>query len=108
VNNGLLNVAKAGQSIPLKWQLLDANGNPITDLTNVTVKASSLSCNLGTTTDLVEEYATGSSGLQNLGGGYYQFNWASPTGYARSCKTVTVSLGEGSGASHIALFQFTK
>ena len=106
VDNNLLNVAKAGQAIPLKFRVTDANGTAITNLTGVTVKATSLSCSVGTTPDLLEEYATGSSGLQNLGDGYYQFNWATPKSYAKSCKTVSLNLGEG--GTHTAQFSFTK
>lgn len=106
-NPSVLNVAKAGQAIPLKWQLLDANNDPVTNLSSVTVTVTSLTCSLGTTTDLVEEVASGASGLQNLGGGYYQFNWKTPTSYAKSCKTMILNLGDGN-TSHTALFQFTK
>lgn len=107
VNNGdVLNVAKAGQAIPLKFQVLDANGAPVINVSNVIVKVVSLSCATGTSVDAVEEYATGSSGLQNLGGGFYQFNWKTPTTYANSCKTMHLDLGEG--LTHTALFQFKK
>jgi predicted outer membrane repeat protein len=105
-NPGVVNVAKAGQTIPLRWRITDANGNPITVLTSVTVTAASLSCSAGTTTDQIEEYATGNSGLQNLGDGYYQWNWKTPTSYANSCKTMKLDLGEG--LFHTALFQFKK
>jgi len=70
------------------------------------VTAVSLSCPAGVTTDQIEEYAAGSSGLQNLGDGYYQWNWKSPTSYANSCKTLRLDLGEG--ILHTALFQFKK
>jgi uncharacterized protein DUF4082 len=106
VDNDILNVAKAGSTIPLKFRVVDANGAPITDLAGATVNATSLACDLGTTTDQIEEYATGGSGLQNLGDGYYQFNWKTPKAYARSCKTVTIMLGDG--GSHSAEFSFTK
>ena len=56
----------------------------------------------------IEEYAASSSGLQNLGDGYYQWNWKSPIGYANSCKTLKLALGEGAGFEYIALFQFRK
>jgi hypothetical protein len=105
-NNNVLNAAKAGQAIPLKWRLLDANNNPVTSLSSVKVTVTSLSCTLGTTSDAVEEYAAGASGLQNLGNGYYQFNWKSPTNYANSCKTLNLDLGDGSPRT--ALFKFTK
>jgi hypothetical protein len=105
-NPAVINVAKAGQTIPLKWRITDANGNPVTNLTSVTVTAVTLACPVGTTTDLVEEYSSGSSGLQNLGNGYYQWNWKSPSTYASSCKTLQLSLGDG--LFHTALFQFKK
>jgi hypothetical protein len=104
--SGVVNVAKAGQVIPLKWRLLDAAGVPITSLTAATVNVASLTCSLGATEDNVEEYATGNSGLQNLGAGYYQFNWATPKTYAGSCKTLQLDLRDG--ITRTALFQFTK
>jgi hypothetical protein len=105
-NPNVLNKAKAGQAIPFKWRLLDANDQPVTNLSSAGATVASLSCALGTTADALEEYATGSSGLQNLGNGYYQWNWKSPTSYANSCKTFKLDLGEGSPRT--ALFQFTK
>jgi hypothetical protein len=103
-----LNVAKAGQTIPLKWRITDANGAPVTNLSGVTVSVSSLACDLGITEDGIEEYASGSSGLQNLGDGNYQFNWKTPKSYANSCKTLKLNLGEGAGFEHTALFKFTR
>jgi hypothetical protein len=98
VDNDVLNAAKAGRAIPLKWRVLTASGAPVTDLASVTVRASSLACPNGTATaDLLEEYATGASGLQNLGNGYYQWNWQAPKSYAGSCKTLTVALSVPGG-----------
>ena len=107
-NLPVINIAKAGQSIPLKWRITDANGNPITNLTDVTVTATSLSCNAAITSDSIEEYATSNSGLHNLGDGYYQWSWRIPTSYANSCKTLRLDLGEGTGNEHTALFQFRR
>ncbi|HET7036389.1 MAG TPA: PxKF domain-containing protein [Thermomicrobiaceae bacterium] len=111
LDGGVLNVAKPGQIIPLKWLLTDANGAPVTSLSSVSVSAVSLSCAVGTTQDQVEGYATGASGLQNLGDGYYQYNWKTPKSYAGSCKTLRLDLEEGSSTSpayHTAAFKFTK
>jgi len=94
--------------VPLKWRLTDADGAPVTNLMSVTATAVSLSCAVGTTPDQLEEYAAGASGLQNLGNGYYQFNWTTPASYANSCKTLKLNLGEGAGREHTALFQFKK
>jgi hypothetical protein len=104
----VMNIAKAGQTIPFKWRLTDANGNPITNLTNVTITATSLSCDAGTSGDLIEEYTGGNAGLQNLGDGYYQWNWRTPASYANSCRTVNLNLGESAGSEHTALFQFRR
>lgn len=108
VNSAALNVAKAGQVIPLKWRLTDVNGAPVTTLTSAAVTAKELSCALaGATKDQVTESASGGSGLQNLGDGYYQLNWKVPASYANSCKTLQLDLGEGSGP-RTARFGFTK
>lgn len=107
-NPDMMNSAKAGQTIPLKWRLLDAAGAPVSNLTTAKVTVVNLSCSLGTTSDAVEEYSSGSSGLQNLGDGYYQFNWQTPKTYANSCKTMKLDIGEGAGTEHTALFKFTK
>jgi hypothetical protein len=103
-----MNVSKAGQAIPLKWRLTDADGNPVTNLASVIVTVTGVSCSLGSTLDLVEEVASGSSGLQNLGDGYYQFNWKSPTSYAGSCKSLNLNLGEGTPRTGLAFISFKK
>jgi hypothetical protein len=105
-NGGILNQAKAGLAIPLKWRLLDANDQPMTSLSSYGLTVTSLTCALGATFDQIEEYATGGSGLQNLGNGYYQVNWKSPTAYAKSCKTLHLDVGEG--RTRTALFEFIK
>jgi hypothetical protein len=106
-----MNMSKAGQAIPLKWRLTDALGRPITNLTGVSVQATDLNCGLGSSTDQIEEYAAGASGLQNLGDGNYQFNWKSPVGYAGSCKSISLVFGAG-GLSYTekpaAFFTFKK
>jgi len=90
----IMNISKVGQAIPLKWRLTDASGRGITGVTGVTVQAYDLSCSLGSTTDVVEEYA-GNSGLQDLGEGYYQFNWKTPASYLNSCKKIALTFGTG-------------
>jgi hypothetical protein len=101
-----LNNAKAGQAIPLKWRVTDSAGAPVSTLATVSVTAVGLGCLAGTTADQVEEYAAGASGLQNLGDGYYQYNWKTLASYAGSCKTVRVDLGDGITRS--AAFSFRR
>ena len=101
-----MNISKAGQAIPLKWQLLDANGVPVTNLTAVDIKISSLSCGGNVPTDLIEEYASGASGLNNKGGGNYQFNWKTPTNYLGTCKNIGLDFGSGYVEMALAVFNF--
>jgi hypothetical protein len=90
-NLPLVNSAKAGQAIPLKWRLTDANGQPYLGPITVVVESwANGTCNGAS--DPIEEYASGASGLQNLGDGYWQFNWKTPKGYANTCRTVSVTV----------------
>lgn len=106
VSNDMPNKVKAGQTVPLKWRLVDANGAPVTNLSSVRVTVTDLACSLGATADLTEESAPGNSGLQNKGNGEYQFNWKTPKEYANSCKTLHLDLGEG--ITRTAVFHFEK
>jgi hypothetical protein len=115
VDSATLNVAKAGRSIPLKWQVFDEIVEPVTDLDPAVVKLSSveIDCDAsGGGTDAIEEYASGQSGLQNLGDGVYQLNWSTSKNYAGTCRQLRLDLGErnpdGSTYYRTADFQFTR
>jgi hypothetical protein len=90
-----MNVSKAGQAIPLKWTLKNADGTPVTDLVSVTIKTVAISCDQTVALDPVEEYAGSTSGLLNLGGGRYQYNWKTVSGYAGTCKSIALVFGSG-------------
>jgi hypothetical protein len=96
--------------ISLKWRLLDASGNPVTalDPASVTLTISSYACPTGAATDAIETYASGTSLLQNLGDGYYQWNWKTLSSYSGSCKKLTLNIGSWSGDGFSALFWFKK
>jgi hypothetical protein len=105
-NRPVLNMANAGQAIPVKWQLT-LNGVPVSDPSSF-VSLTSYNVNCGTLdgnpASAVEEYATGSSGLQYLGSGNWQFNWKTPKTYANTCRAMVLTLSYGS--THIADFKF--
>ncbi len=105
-NGGVPNIAKAGRTVPIKWHLASASGAAITDLATAKLTVVSAGCSTSTTADQIEDYATGSSGLINQGNGNYQLNWQTPAGYANSCKTLRLDIGDG--VYHTALFKFTK
>ena len=106
-----MNVSKAGQAIPLKWTLRDANGVAVTNLATVTIKTVAVSCDQTVSLDPLEEYAGSTSGLLNLGDGRYQFNWKTPTTYAGTCKSIALVFASG-GLSYTegphAFFTFKK
>lgn len=104
-----LNSAKAGQAIPLKWRLTDIDGHPVLDFSAAAlgIAVSGLNCTVSGVIDTIEEYA-GNSGLQNLGDGYYQYNWKSPPSYASTCKKIGLNLGEGFTRGPLGYFQFKK
>jgi len=85
-----LNLVKAGQSVPLKWQQFKAPGVPVTNL-SLCLDQNGVGCNVkpwvfvGTiktvcmndtspNDDLLDTVAAGASSLQNQGGGKYQYN----------------------------------
>jgi hypothetical protein len=102
-----VNVAKGGQAVPVKWRLTDQEGVPIANpasfksVTSYIVSCDTLS---GDPTTEVEEYTAGTSGLQYAGDGYWQFNWKTSKAYAGQCRTVVLTLADGS--THIASFKF--
>jgi len=107
VQNGAVNTINAGQTITLKWRLTDASGAPVATVGNARLVVTELDCTSGSTGNQVADQAIRGSALQNIGGGYYQYDWKSPASYAKSCKMLGLDLGEGSGPRS-ARFSFTK
>jgi hypothetical protein len=99
------NIAKAGQTIPVKWRMTDANGVPVSDPASfVNLQSQTGSCEAGVPSDAVETYSA-SSGLQYLGDGYWQFNWKTPKSYAGKCRSMYVEF-QGGLTSPTVTFQF--
>jgi hypothetical protein len=102
-----VNNAKAGSAIPVKWQITDLDGTPVSDpasfasLTSYSVGCGSFSDD---SVDELEEFSAGASGLQYLGDGYWQFNWKTKKSYAGHCRIMVLKLGDGS--EHTAYFKF--
>lgn len=101
-NPPTVNAVTAGQLVPLTWRLLNAQGTPVTAIPSVRLTARALACSAGSTPTLASEATLG--GLVNLGRGYYLLTWRTPRSYARSCKTLSLDIGDG--VTHDALFRF--
>jgi hypothetical protein len=108
----MLNKAKSGQAVPLKFYVATAGGLPVTNLSSAEVTMAGVNCSsLGSDgTDPVEQYASGNSGLINQGGGYYQFNLKTAKG-TTGCQVVTLALPQEYASTPDrleAFFQFFK
>ena len=110
IDSAVMNFAKVGQAILVKWRLIDGNAAPISDpgsfsgLWSHPISCSDASALPG---DALEEYASGSSVLQYKDDGYWQLNWKTPKNYAGSCRAMYVLFNSGI-ASPITTFQFKK
>lgn len=99
------NVATAGQSVPVRWRLTTATGDPISDPSSfVSISSHTTSCYDNAHGEIVEP-AAGGSGLRYLGDGWWQYNWNTSRTYAGQCRTITLNLSDG-GTGPTALFHF--
>jgi hypothetical protein len=107
-NPPVLNEAKAGGAIAIKWRITDTNGVAISDPASfVSVTSGSAACSSADPADAIETYA-GNSGLQYLGDGRWQFVWKTPSSYAGKCRIMNLNLSDGLGAGlgRVAKFRF--
>lgn len=120
VQNTAINLTTAGQTVPLGFQVLNQNGNPVSNLTlctqlnpascpagSVDIQDFLSTCSVDSDTELnaaTESAFAGTSGLQNLGVGNYLFNWKTSKSSSKTCRTVQVNLLDG--VNHIAVFKF--
>lgn len=108
IDSAQVNSVKAGQAVPSKWRLTDANGvaidNPgsFAGFYSYPVDCESFA---GDPNDVAEEYSAGESGLQYHGDGNWQFNWKTPKAYADSCQVMYVKFDSGA-ISPIVTFKF--
>jgi hypothetical protein len=109
-NNGVFNAVKAGQGIPLKF---DLDGNQGLDvLASGYPKSTVVSCSGVTSEDALEEIATaGSSGLHydgtvNSPVGQYIYVWKSDKSWAGRCRRLDLKLVDGT--THSANFSFKR
>ena len=97
IDTDVVNTAKAGGVVPVTYRLVDADGTPVSDPSSfysLTSQSADDTC-AGEPADAIETYA-GGSGLQYLGDGTWRFNWKTPKTYAGQCRTMTLTLNDGS------------
>jgi len=100
------NSVKAGQTIPIKWQLKDASGNLISDLGSLAqngLTSGSVACG-SAPVDVVEELSAPGSTVFRFDGTQFIYNWQTTKSWAGGCRTLQVRLSDGT--SHYAQFTF--
>lgn len=108
VDNLMVNSAKAGQTIPVKWQLKDYAGNLIGDLSSLAATnglvSIKITCSTGAPIDDIEELAPAGSTVFRFDGTQFIYNWQTTKSWAGSCRQMTVTLADGT--VHTAQFTF--
>jgi hypothetical protein len=88
---------KQGSTVPIKWQLTNANGQLVTSLsavTSLTVTIGSTTYALYSGTTSTSSYTSGGAAFRN-DGSQYVFNW-STKGFATGTYTLTAAFNDGS------------
>jgi hypothetical protein len=92
-----LNTGKAGRTYPIKWQLTDASGAFVGDLsaiTSITAEPGGMACGSSDTTEVLQE-ATGGGSTARYDSDTHQFiyNWRTPS--APGCYALVLTLADG-------------
>lgn len=105
-NPAVVNTAKAGRAVPVKFSLGGNQGMDILQAGSPTT--TTFSCSAAAPEDVIEEtVAASTSGLTyDAAAEQYNYVWKAGTGYAGSCRKLTVTLNDGT--RHEALFHFVK
>lgn len=105
-NLPVINVAKAGRTIPIKWQLRDANGAYLSDLaTFVSLLSAPITCDAAPSS-VVEEEATTTGGTvlrYDSATNQFVYNWQTAKSWT-GCRLLQLTLADGT--QHYAKFNF--
>jgi uncharacterized protein YjbI with pentapeptide repeats len=105
-NPPVVNVATPGKAVPFNFTVSYPSGRPVQWLGTATPSSWSHACRPSANRDTVEWYTKAKPGLVNLGSGSYRYNFPTKTGWAGTCRTLRISLGDG--VKHTASFRFTR
>jgi hypothetical protein len=109
-NPPVVNVGKAGRTFPIKWQLKDANGKFISDLSVVLYNPPRYGETAGESSIWNEPLpgdTSGSSGLRyDSSSNQFIFTWQTSKTFANKSYVFKIELNDGS--VHELLFKFTK
>lgn len=106
IDDGAMNVVKAGQGIPVRFSLGGDQGLDI--LASGSPSSRPVTCDASIASDPVEQTVT--AGASSLGydasTDTYTYTWKTDKAWAGTCRALTVALDDGT--SHTALFRFKR
>lgn len=105
-NYPIINVVKAGKTIPVKWQVKNSAGEVISDLTTVkSITSGAIACDLAPTSEIGEDaLTTGGTSLRfDFSSQQFVYNWETASSW-NGCRLLRVELKDST--AHIAKFQF--
>lgn len=106
IKMGKIYTAKAGSTLPLKWQLLDANGKVVGSKPVVVgVKSYAVDCATlaGDVASATLEKAPGKSALKYQGKGRWMYNWKTLKTYKGTCRNMFVELAGGQRSPEVTV-----
>jgi hypothetical protein len=105
IDNGIVNIAKAGSAIPVKFDLGGNRGLSILAAGSPT--SSAIDCTNGAEDAIEATVTAGSSSLQyDATAGHYIYVWKTSSAWASSCRVLSVKLIDNT--VHKATFRFAK
>jgi hypothetical protein len=106
-NPPVLNSVNAGSTVPVKWTLLDANGNFFRSLSSVTsVSSKAIKCPAASTDPDPDVVASGLAGFKyDLTNEQFVYNWPTQKSWKGTCRRLIIGL-VGNGVLPYADFQF--
>ncbi len=97
-NLPVVNSVKAGQTIPGKWQLKDAAGNLISDLSSLApggLTSVKVNCSSGLVDAVEEVLLSPGSTVFRFDGTQFIYNWQTSKSWVGTCRLMTVTLKDG-------------
>ena len=109
-NMPVLNIGKAGRTIPVKWQLKNASGAYVTSLSTVVnnpLQYRQINCDNSAPEDPLPADSSGSSGLRyDATANQFIFTWQTSNSFAGKCYELLLDLSDGT--QHVSRYKFTK
>jgi hypothetical protein len=106
-NPPVVNIVKAGSTVPVKWSLQDAAGNYIRSLSTVTsISSTAIKCAAAAADPDPDTVPAGLAGLKyDTTAEQFIFNWQTQKSWSGTCRRFTLGL-VGNGVLQYADFQF--